>query len=174
LLERELEEVGRLVKEDQLTSTLNRRGMDEAYAVEEARAERSGAPLAVALLDVDNFKQLNDKLGHQAGDEALKYLAQVLRQTVRPSDAVARYGGEEFVLLLPCTDHAEAVNVMTRVQRTLTRKFFLHNNERVLITFSAGVAVRLAGETRDQLIARADGAMYHAKQTGKNRVCVAD
>ncbi|HEX4328768.1 MAG TPA: diguanylate cyclase [Burkholderiales bacterium] len=173
-LEKELDEVGRLVKEDPLTSTLNRRGMEEAFAVESARTERAGAPLAVALLDVDNFKQLNDKLGHQAGDEALKYLATVLRQTIRPSDAVARYGGEEFVLLLPATDHAEAVRVMTRVQRTLTRKFFLHNNERVLITFSAGVAVRTEGEGRDELIARADGAMYQAKQSGKNRVCVAD
>ena len=174
LLEKELEEVGRLVKEDALTSTLNRRGLEEAFAVEAARTERSSAPLTVALLDVDNFKQLNDKLGHQAGDEALKYLATVLRQTVRPSDAVARFGGEEFVLLLPATDQAEAVHVMTRVQRTLTRKFFLHNNERVLITFSAGVAVRLAGESRDALIARADAAMYQAKQSGKNRVCVAD
>jgi diguanylate cyclase len=146
--------------------------MEEAFTVEAARTERSGAPLAVALLDVDNFKQLNDKLGHQAGDEALKYLATVLRQTVRPSDAVARFGGEEFVLLLPATDEAEAVQVMTRVQRTLTRKFFLHNNERVLITFSAGVAVRVPGEARDALIARADAAMYQAKQSGKNRVCV--
>jgi len=172
-LEKELEEVARLVKEDTLTSTLNRRGLEEAYAVEEARTERSGASLAVALLDVDNFKQLNDKLGHQAGDEALKYLAQVLRQTIRPSDAVARYGGEEFVLLLPGTDEEEAVTVMTRVQRTLTRKFFLHNNERVLITFSAGVAVRKPGEAREALIARADSAMYEAKKSGKNRVCVA-
>jgi len=171
-LERELEEVARLVKEDALTSTLNRRGMEEAFTVEAARTERSGAPFAVALLDVDNFKQLNDKLGHQAGDEALKYLATVLRQTVRPSDAVARFGGEEFVLLLPATDEAEAVQVMTRVQRTLTRKFFLHNNERVLITFSAGVAVRTPGEARDALIARADAAMYQAKKSGKNRVCV--
>ncbi|HEY4371400.1 MAG TPA: GGDEF domain-containing protein [Burkholderiales bacterium] len=172
-LEQELEQVGRLVKEDALTTTLNRRGMEEAFAVEAARTERSGAPLAVALLDVDNFKQLNDKLGHQAGDEALKYLAGVLRQTVRPSDAVARFGGEEFVLLLPATDVEEAVQVMTRVQRTLTRKFFLHNNERVLITFSAGVAVRTPGEARDALIERADSAMYQAKQSGKNRVCVA-
>jgi len=172
-LEIELEEVGRLVKEDALTTTLNRRGMEEAFTVEAARTERSGAPLAVALLDVDNFKMLNDRLGHQAGDEALKYLAGVLRQTVRPSDAVARFGGEEFVLLLPATDQEEAVQVMTRVQRTLTRKFFLHNNERVLITFSAGVAVRQPGEERDALIARADAAMYQAKQTGKNRVCVA-
>ena len=172
-LEKELTEVGQLVKEDQLTSVLNRRGLEEAFAVEEARAIRAGMPLAVALLDVDNFKQLNDKLGHVAGDGALKHLAEILRDAVRPSDVVARYGGEEFVLLLPDTGIEEAVNVMARVQRTLTRRFFLYQNERVLITFSAGVAMLAAGEEREAVIARADGAMYQAKQSGKNRVCVA-
>jgi len=156
-----------------LTSVLNRRGLEEAFAIEEARAGRAGAPLAVALLDVDNFKLLNDKLGHVAGDSALKHLAGILRDAVRPSDVVARYGGEEFVLLLPETDIEEAVNVMARVQRTLTRRFFLYQNERVLITFSAGVALLGAGEGRDAVIARADSAMYQAKQSGKNRVCVA-
>ena len=158
----------------QLTSVLNRRGLEEAFAVEDARAARAGSPLSVALLDIDNFKQLNDQLGHAAGDEALKHLAGILRDTVRPSDVVARFGGEEFVLLLPDTGIDEAVAVMTRVQRTLTRKFFLHQNERVLITFSAGVALRAAGESRDGVVGRADGAMYKAKKTGKNRVCVAD
>lgn len=172
-LERELSEVGALVKEDQLTSVLNRRGLEEAYAVEEARALRAGSPLSIALLDVDNFKMLNDRLGHQAGDGALKHLAAILRDAVRPSDVVARYGGEEFVLVLPDTGTEEAVVVMTRVQRALTRRFFLHQNERVLITFSAGVAQLAAGESRDDVIARADHAMYAAKQSGKNRVCVA-
>ena len=172
-LEKELTEVGQLVKEDQLTNVLNRRGLEEAFQVEEARAVRAGMPLAVALLDVDNFKQLNDKLGHVAGDGALKHLAEILRDAVRPSDVVARYGGEEFVLLLPDTGIEEAVNVMARVQRTLTRRFFLYQNERVLITFSAGVAMLAAGEDRETVIARADGAMYQAKQSGKNRVCVA-
>ena len=172
-LEKELTEVGQLVKEDQLTNVLNRRGLEEAFLVEEARAVRAGMPLAVALLDVDNFKQLNDKLGHVAGDGALKHLAGILRDAVRPSDVVARYGGEEFVLLLPDTGIEEAVNVMARVQRTLTRRFFLYQNERVLITFSAGVAMLAAGEDRETVIARADGAMYQAKQSGKNRVCVA-
>jgi diguanylate cyclase len=172
-LEKELSEVGQLVKEDQLTSVLNRRGLEEAYAVEEARAVRAGIPLSVALLDVDNFKHLNDQLGHLAGDSALKHLAGILRDTVRPSDIVSRYGGEEFVLLLPDTSLDEAIGVMARVQRTLTRRFFLHQNDRVLITFSAGVALLAPGESRDQVIARADGAMYQAKQSGKNRVCVA-
>ncbi len=173
-LEKELVEVGQMVKEDQLTSVLNRRGLEEAFAVEEARARRSAMPLAVALLDVDNFKMLNDKLGHLAGDDALKHLAGILRDAVRPSDVVARFGGEEFVLLLPDTDVAAAVAVMTRVQRTLTRRFFLYQNEKILITFSAGVALMQAGESRDAVIARADGAMYQAKQSGKNRVCVAE
>ena len=173
-LEKELDQVGQLVKEDQLTSVLNRRGLEEAFAVEDARSARAGSPLSVALLDIDNFKQLNDQLGHAAGDEALKHLAGILREAVRPSDVVARYGGEEFVLLLPDTGIEEAVAVMTRVQRTLTRKFFLHQNERVLITFSAGVALRAAGESRDDVVGRADGAMYKAKKTGKNRVCVAE
>jgi diguanylate cyclase len=173
-LEKELAEVGQLVKEDQLTSVLNRRGLEEAVAVEEARAQRGGTPLSVALLDVDNFKMLNDKLGHLAGDDALKHLAAILRDAVRPSDVVARFGGEEFVLLLPDTAIEEAVAVMTRVQRTLTRRFFLYQNEKVLITFSAGVALMGAGESGDAAIARADAAMYRAKQSGKNRVCVAE
>jgi diguanylate cyclase len=172
-LEQELAEVGQLVKEDQLTSVLNRRGLEEAFAVEEARAVRAAMPMSVALLDVDNFKSLNDQLGHLAGDNALKHLAGILRDAVRPSDVVARYGGEEFVLLLPDTALEEAVSVMARVQRTLTRRFFLHQNERVLITFSAGVALLGPGETREAVIARADAAMYLAKQSGKNRVCVA-
>ena len=172
-LEKELNEVGNLVKEDQLTSVLNRRGLEEAFTVEQARAVRAGVPLAVALLDVDNFKQLNDKLGHVAGDNALRHLAGILRDAVRPSDVVARYGGEEFVLLLPDTGLEEAGVVMARVQRILTRRFFLHQNERVLITFSAGVALLTTGESRDAVIARADQAMYSAKQSGKNRVCVA-
>jgi diguanylate cyclase len=87
---------------------------------------------------------------------------------------VARFGGEEFVLLLPDTAIEEAVAVMTRVQRTLTRRFFLYQNEKVLITFSAGVALMGAGESGDAAIARADAAMYRAKQSGKNRVCMAE
>ncbi len=170
-LEKELETTSNLVKVDPLTSVLNRRGMNDAYAVEDARCARTDLPMCVALLDVDNFKHLNDKLGHQAGDNALQHLAMIMRETVRPSDVVARFGGEEFVLLLPDTPMDEAEKVMVRVQRELTRRFFLHNNERVLITFSAGVAQRRPGESRDDHIGRADAAMYEAKATGKNRVC---
>jgi diguanylate cyclase len=173
-LERELEAVTGLVREDVLTGALNRRGLEEAFGAEAARGERRNAPLALAVLDVDNFKQLNDRLGHQAGDAALAHLARVLRGALRPSDVVARYGGEEFVILLPETALAEGMNVMVRVQRELTRRFFLHNNDRVLITFSAGLAERRPGESREALIERADRAMYAAKKSGKNRVAPAD
>lgn len=172
-LESELASLGDLIKVDPLTSVLNRRGLDEAFSAEEARAARSGAPLSVALLDVDNFKRLNDQYGHKTGDNALTHLAEILRSTIRPSDKVARFGGEEFVLLLPDTPLDEAVAVMTRVQRELTRRFFLHDNEKILITFSAGVAQWRKGETKEQALERADAAMYEAKRTGKNRVVCA-
>jgi diguanylate cyclase len=134
------------------------------------RIQRTKSPLSVALLDIDNFKQVNDTLGHQGGDEALIHLTKVIKEALRPSDSVARYGGEEFLIIFPDTDMATAMEVVERLQRELTKKFFLHNNERKLITFSAGVALRADEEDQENLIGRADKAMYHAKQTGKNRV----
>ena len=172
-LERELEQVSELVQEDQLTGVLNRRGLDDAFQREAARAERTSAPLCIGLLDIDNFKHLNDKHGHQTGDEALQHLVRVTKRTMRPSDVLARYGGEEFMLLLPDTQQEEAVEVMVRLQRNLTKAFFLHQNERVLITFSAGVALRQDGEAQPSVIDRADKALYEAKRSGKNRVCAA-
>lgn len=172
-LQRELEQVSELMQEDPLTGVLNRRGLDEACQREISRAARSAAPFCVSLLDIDNFKRLNDTLGHQAGDEALQHLVRVTKRNMRPSDVLARYGGEEFLLLLPQTQQEEAVEVMVRLQRNLTQAFFLHNNERVLITFSAGVAQRRENEPQSELIARADTAMYEAKHSGKNRVCAA-
>lgn len=169
-LELELAQVSNLLREDQLTGALNRRGMDEAFARELARSERLGASLSIGLLDIDHFKKLNDTLGHQAGDEALRHLAKVVKGLLRPTDTLARYGGEEFLILLPNTEAEEASEVLKRVQRALTKAFFLHENERVLITFSAGVAERQAEEDGAGMIARADAAMYRAKQSGRNRV----
>jgi diguanylate cyclase len=169
-LEQELQQVSQLVREDQLTGALNRRGMDEAFSRELARAERIGAQLSIGLLDIDHFKKLNDSLGHQAGDQALRHLASVVKKALRPTDTLARYGGEEFLILLPNTGADEGVDVLKRVQRSLTKEFFMHDNERVLITFSAGVAERQPGEMGDAMVARADAAMYRAKQSGRNRV----
>ncbi|MBI5330008.1 MAG: GGDEF domain-containing protein [Betaproteobacteria bacterium] len=169
-MELELAMVSNLVREDQLTGALNRRGLDEAFSRELARTERLNTRLAISMLDIDHFKKLNDSLGHQAGDRALRHLADVIRSLLRPTDSLARYGGEEFLILLPNTDLEEAVKVLLRVQRELTKQFFLHNNERVLITFSAGVAEHLPGESEAALIERTDAAMYRAKRAGRNRV----
>ncbi len=173
-LEIELGQLSDKVREDQLTGALNRRGLEEAYEVEAARAMRTSSSLAIALLDIDNFKKLNDSMGHAAGDIALIHLVKVVKDLVRPTDTVARYGGEEFVVLMPDTDLKGAIQVMQRVQRELTKRFFMHNNEKMLITFSAGVTLYRAGEPRDEAIQRADQAMYHAKKTGKNRVITLD
>ena len=173
-LQKELERVSAKVKEDQLTGALNRRGLEEEYERSCSAADRRKEPMSVALLDIDNFKSLNDTHGHQAGDGALVHLAKVIKASIRPTDVVCRYGGEEFVILLPGTGLQDSVMVISRLQRELTKRFFLHDNQRLLITFSAGVAERRAGENRDETIGRADAAMYTAKRSGKNRVVVAD
>ena len=169
-LERELEATSDLVRHDQLTGVLNRRGLDDMFAKEMARTRRHDSSLCVGLLDIDNFKKLNDSLGHTAGDQALIHLATVCRQTLRPQDSIARYGGEEFIILLPDTNLTEATQALTRLQRELTKRFFLHDNEKVLITFSAGVTEVLAEDDQTSVVNRADTAMYQAKQSGKNRV----
>lgn len=169
-LQIELSSASELVRHDPLTGALNRKGMNEALEKEIARLRRQGGTLSLALLDVDNFKKLNDTQGHSAGDAALVHLAAVVRETVRPGDTLARYGGEEFVVLLPHTDLDEAVAVMTRVQRELTRKIFMHENDRILITFSCGVAETESDENHEEVLKRADAAMYLAKRAGKNRV----
>jgi len=127
----------------------------------------------VALLDIDNFKRLNDSLGHDAGDAALIHLATVIRETMRPQDTVARFGGEEFIIVLPDTSLEDARKAIVRLQRELTRRILLHDNNRQLITFSAGVSELRPGDTQASISKRADEAMYAAKQAGKNRVMVA-
>lgn len=173
LLEAELVEASTKIKEDQLTGALNRRGLDEQFIRETSRAERNGQPLALALIDIDNFKQLNDRYGHRTGDNALRYVVDLVSERVRPSDAVARFGGEEFVVLMPDTSQEQALELIERLQRDLTKTFFLANEDRLVITFSAGIAVWSAGESELDLIERADHAMYRAKLAGKNRVLAA-
>ena len=169
-LEVELETTSDLVRHDQLTGALNRRGLEDMFNKEVARAQRHDTLLCVGLLDIDNFKKLNDSLGHDVGDQALIHLATVCREALRPQDTVARFGGEEFVILLPETPLEDGIVALTRLQRELTKKFFLNDNEKVLITFSAGITQMLPEDTQATVIKRADEAMYKAKQTGKNRV----
>lgn len=172
-LQEELDHASAQARHDPLTGALNRKGLDEVMEREMIRAARTETPLCVALLDVDNFKQINDRLGHEAGDAALIHLTEVVRSVVRPQDMVARYGGEEFVLVLPDMQLQQGVEAMQHLQRELTKRFFLADNEKVLITFSAGVAQITSEETSTEAIRRADQGMYLAKKTGKNRVMAA-
>jgi len=172
-LESQLEQVSDKVLRDHLTGTLNRRGLNEAFERELAVADRQKQPLSIALLDIDNFKDLNDTLGHQVGDDALVHLSEVIKDTMRPTDTVARYGGEEFMILLPSSDAEQGTTVISRLQRELTKRFFLHDNGKLLITFSAGIATHQPGESQAAVITRADRALYQAKRAGKNRVIAA-
>ena len=172
-LQAELEQTSELIRHDPLTGVLNRKGLDEALSRETAFAQRRGTPLCLGLLDVDNFKLINDTHGHQTGDEALQHLSNVIRENVRPQDSVGRYGGEEFVVLLPDTALDSATAALVRLQRALTKRFFLARQQKLLITFSAGVAELKPDEQPENAVDRADKAMYLAKRSGKNRVIAA-
>jgi diguanylate cyclase len=174
-LEGELRKLSDEVCTDALTQVANRRGLAQAFAAETARreVEAGQAVLAVGLLDIDNFKKLNDKLGHAAGDKALTALAAAVRERLRPVDHLARFGGEEFVVLLPGTQVAEAQQALTRLQRALSAALFMHEQTEVFVTFSAGVTQWLPGESLESALERADEALYEAKHSGKNRTCAA-
>jgi diguanylate cyclase len=173
-LESELRRLSNEVHTDQLTQVANRRGLIQAFGIEQAKAEREATRIALALLDIDNFKKLNDSLGHHAGDIALKSLAERAQASLRPGDMVARYGGEEFVLMLPDTPLDEAQAVLVRLQRSLSAALFNHEGKDVFVTFSAGVTLYRTGETLESALDRADVALYEAKHTGKNRACIAE
>lgn len=177
-LEAELKRLSDEVSTDLLTQVANRRGLTQAFEAEVARCEREAASgghprLAVGLIDIDNFKKLNDTLGHTAGDEALKSLAAAVRERLRPQDHLARYGGEEFVVLMPGSGVEEARQALTRLQRSLTEALFLHEGREVFVTFSGGVTAWRPGEALEPALERADVALYEAKRTGKNRTCSA-
>lgn len=169
-LEAQLVHMRELAHEDQLTGSLNRRGLDDVLERELARAERRQSPLCVALLDLDNFKKLNDTHGHCVGDAALVHLVQVAKAMLRKMDVIARFGGEEFMIVLPDTPLAGGMQTLMRVQTELRTCAFLNGDAHVPLAFSAGVALYKAGEGQAALIERADRALYQAKQDGKNRV----
>jgi diguanylate cyclase len=172
-LERELAQASERLLTDHLTRTANRAGLERAFdrAMQHLRA--TGDPLAIALLDIDDFKKVNDALGHQAGDGALRHLAGLLQGKVRAGDTVARYGGEEFVILLPGMTDVQAREMLVRVQRELTREVYLYESKQVFITFSAGTTRVDSQDSLESAIGRSDDAMYQAKNAGKNCVAIA-
>ena len=158
---------------DGLTGLPNRRRLDAKLGEELARSRRAQRPLSVVLIDVDHFKPYNDTLGHVAGDECLKLVARILGGTaVRAGDLVARYGGEEFIAVLPDTSLPEALDRAEALRRAIEGEAIPHPSGGVL-TISLGVATTFSRRTTvEQLVAAADRALYEAKSTGRNRICV--
>jgi diguanylate cyclase (GGDEF)-like protein len=156
---------------DSLTELPNRRGFDllANQAIQEARREQS--PLCALLLDLDQFKQLNDSHGHLAGDAVLRGFARQLSDSLRQSDIICRWGGEEFILLLKDTSPEQARQLAEKLRQHTEQSRFDHNDAQLNITTSIGLAELHPDDALDQLIARADRALYRAKQTGRNRLC---
>jgi diguanylate cyclase (GGDEF)-like protein len=152
-----------VARTDELTGLANRRAWDEELPRELARAQRDERPLCVAMIDLDHFKDFNDRHGHQAGDRLLKQLAAVWREVLRPTDVLARYGGEEFVVLLPNCSLERAVDVVERLREVISDEE----------TCSAGVAVWDRAEPPERFVSRADDALYQAKREGRDRTVLA-
>ncbi|HTP70824.1 MAG TPA: GGDEF domain-containing protein [Burkholderiaceae bacterium] len=159
-----------LATRDALTGLLNRRAMVELLAREHPRIERGQGPLAVALLDIDWFKRINDSLGHGAGDEVLRRFAAVLKSELRAADALARWGGEEFLLLMPGTELGDARVVLERLRSAIAAGGFDAIAPQLRVSFSAGVVEVREGESQDAATDRADRALYQAKQSGRDRI----
>jgi diguanylate cyclase (GGDEF)-like protein/PAS domain S-box-containing protein len=160
----------RLSREDPLTQLANRRDFDERLGEEIRRAQRFGTPLAVAMLDLDQFKLVNDRFGHAVGDRVLRETATLLRRECRKIDSIARYGGEEFALALPGSDLAAAVTACQRIRAAFERFDWNAIAAAMRVTISAGISVWTAGADADHLLAQADAKLYEAKHNGRNCV----
>ncbi|MBO0662264.1 diguanylate cyclase [Jiella sp. MQZ9-1] len=161
-----------IMESDSLTGLLNHARFKERLALEIERSSRTGSPLSVCILDIDKFKGINDRHGHQVGDKVIQTLSQTLTGGLRRTDVVSRYGGEEFGIILLDTDSTGAAVVMNRVRERFSGIALMGNEEEFCVTFSAGIAQNGLGSTANSTLALADLALYEAKHLGRNRVCI--
>ena len=160
----------KIAQTDSLTGLLNRRAFEEILRRELLRGDRGGGAMGIMLIDLDYFKQVNDSLGHFAGDDVLRRIAQVLRDGTRPSDVLARYGGEEFVVLLRDAGLEESQVAAERIREKIANLSGLPGS--VTLTASIGVAVSHAKDTVTEFLLRSDEALYRSKREGRNQVSV--
>ena len=173
--EREVQELQRRLQDqsihDALTGLFNRRYLDEYLERELARANSAGIPVSVIMIDLDWFKAINDRFGHQAGDEVLRGLALTIRDSTRPSDVCCRYGGEEFLVILPGMSADSALLRAENIRTDIMLNSIPFEGEVITMTTSFGVASSpQSGRSADDLVASADAALYAAKETGRNNV----
>lgn len=163
-----------LASTDTLTGLANRMKLAEVFARERSHALRDNTPLSLIVLDLDHFKQINDQFGHDGGDQALRYLSDLLREGLRETDLVCRLGGEEFAILMPGADLANTVERANLLREQLSQSPLSINGSSHAMTFSAGVAsLGEDGQSLDQLLLIADRRMYEAKGGGRNQVVAA-
>jgi diguanylate cyclase (GGDEF)-like protein len=167
------QEMERRAKTDPLTNLANRRGVEEALARETDRSRRYGSHLTVLMLDVDQLKDINDTIGHSAGDAVLTNLAAILLETVRSVDVPGRWAGDEFLVVLPDTSAAQAEQLARRLQKRARERPARASGKPLVTSVSIGVAEYLKDETLESLIHRVDQAMYAAKHGGRDRIAVA-
>ncbi len=169
-----LEQIRELVHYDELTRAFNRRTLMERLEQERSRAERTGVPFSVALIDLDHFKAINDTCGHGAGDEVLKTFAATVHAAMRETDTFGRYGGEEFLVILAATAPGAAAAPLERLRAAVAACDWGAIAPGLALTQSIGVAGFRRDETLNQLLRRADAALYQAKRAGRDRIVIED
>lgn len=157
-------------KTDELTGLSNRRDILNRLSEEFSRYQRSGHHFSIALIDLDLFKNINDQYGHNAGDEALKQFANLVRSVIRQPDVAARWGGEEFLLLLPDTPLIPALTLAERLRSEVAQNNFSFHGQSLPVTMSAGVCSIAQADSIDNLLKQADLQLYRAKEAGRNRI----
>jgi diguanylate cyclase len=175
-LQRDLEEVRKEALTDGLTNLANRKAFDQEIQRIVHEAMEEGTAFSLILMDIDHFKSFNDNFGHQVGDQVLRLVARTLIEGIKGKDVAARYGGEEFAIILPVTNIQAAVKVGDGLRKAVASKDVVNRNsgEKLgRITLSGGVAQYLAGESIEDLIERADNALYTAKHNGRNQIAAA-
>ncbi|MFA4995044.1 MAG: GGDEF domain-containing protein [Bdellovibrionales bacterium] len=172
----DFDRVHREAQVDPLTQVGNRMFFDQEIVRALSEAREKGTMLSMLMIDIDHFKKFNDTHGHLVGDQVLRLVARTLVENLKGRDVIARYGGEEFVIILPDTRLQDSVRVADILRSTLSTKQITRRGTNEVIgavTISIGAAEYISGDDGDALIARADSALYEAKQTGRNRVCMA-
>ncbi|MEO0444024.1 MAG: GGDEF domain-containing protein [Pseudomonadota bacterium] len=175
-LKREIEQLAELVSTDTLTGLNNYRYFAQVIVQEMERSQRTGQATILMMVDADHFKNVNDQWGHETGNQALKLIADCIKNNIRKLDIPCRYGGEEFAIILPSTDITTGIHVAERIRQAVENAVFtVGNKQQHPLTISIGLIAYLGDQYKDWniLVEKADHELYRAKQEGRNQVCYA-